>query len=80
MTKLIVATDRSGNIIATAQSVKAGKDAPTGLQLRPHGDQQIHQIDVADNLAAVDQVHKLHATHRVEVKGGVATLVEHTRK
>ena len=76
MAKLTVVTDQGGNIVATFQSVKASKDAPGFVRIRPQEGQHAYELEVADKLAAADSVHQLHSTHRVEMKAGVATLVE----
>jgi hypothetical protein len=77
MAKITVLTDHSGTIIGTFQEGKSSKDAPSYVRIRPRDGQFLHELDVPDKLAAVDSVHLLHSTHRVEVKGGVAKLVEH---
>jgi hypothetical protein len=77
MAKITVLTDHSGTIIGTFQEGKSSKHAPAYVRIRPRDGQFLHELDVPDKLAAVDSVHLLHSTHRVEVKGGVAKLVEH---
>jgi hypothetical protein len=77
MAKLTVLTDHSGTIIGTFQEGKPSAHAPSFVRIRPRDGQFCHELDVTDKLAAVDSVHLLHSTHRVEVKGGVAKLVEH---
>jgi len=77
MAKLTVLTDYSGTIIGTFQEGKPSKEAPSHVHIRPRDGQFLHELEVPDKLAAVESVHHLHSTHRVEVKGGVAKLVEH---
>lgn len=76
MAKLTVLTDYSGNIIGTFQQGKSSKDAPSHVRIRPRDGQFVHELEVPDKLAAVELVHHLHNTHRVEIKGGVAKLME----
>ena len=77
MKKLGVIADSAGNIIGTFQAGKASKGAPTELRVRPQQGQQVYELDVADDLAAADAVHKLHSTHRiVRTAKGDAHLVD----
>ena len=76
MAKLTVLTDYSGTIVGTFQEGKSSKDSPTHVRIRPRDGQFVYELEVPDKLAAVDSVHHLHSTHRVEAKGGVAKLVE----
>ena len=77
MAKLTVLADYSGTIIGTLQEGKSSKEAPSHVRIRPREGQFVYELDVPDKLAAVESVHHLHGTHRVETKGGAAKLVEH---
>jgi len=76
MAKVTVVSDKSGSIIATLQNIKGSANAPSLAPLRLADGQQSHEVDVPDQLAALDVVAKLHSTHLIQVKGGAATLVQ----
>jgi hypothetical protein len=80
MAKVFVVSDNAGNIVATAQSGKTSHGVPTMHQIRPRNGQHVHELEIDASLGAPEVIHKLHATHRIEMKGGVAKLVEATRK
>ena len=76
MPKVTLVTDNSGNIIGTFQAGPPSKGAPTHVRLRPLEGQQIHEVDVPDKLVGPTVVQNLHATHRIDLEGGSARLVE----
>jgi hypothetical protein len=74
--KLTIISDRAGRILATSRHAAGGKDAPSGVRIDSQHGQQVHEIEVADHLAAPESIHKLYGSYRVEVIGHTAKLVE----
>jgi hypothetical protein len=74
--KMTLVTDTAGHIIATFAHASGGKDAPTRFGIVPRENQHVHELDVPEHLATNANVHKLHDTHRIDVAGGIAKLVE----
>ena len=80
MPKVFVVSDKAGNIIATAQSDRPSHGAPAMLPIRPRNGHHVHELEIDARLGAPEVIHKLHSTHRIEIKGEVGKLVEATRK
>ena len=77
--KLTIISDQTGRILATAEVIRGGKDAPTNLSIRPREGQNLHEIEVDDRVVTRDSVAQLYETHRLEMRRNTATLVEVTK-
>jgi len=75
--KIDILTDDDGNIGALHMRGRGGKDAPLHSGIRASAGQQLHEnVEVPDHLTTDDKVHHLLMTHKVDVSGGQAKLVE----
>ena len=75
--KATVVTDSNGGIIASAIPVKGRGDAPTGIKaIVKDKQQQVHEIDIPDELAKPEAAGKLHGEYKVEGVGQKAKLVK----
>jgi hypothetical protein len=73
---MAVITDHAGNIVGTFQAVRGSKDAPSIVRIRAGAGQRVHELELADNLAAPEVVAKLHSTHRVDMTAQGVRLVD----
>jgi hypothetical protein len=73
--KLNVIADGEGNILATANVATSHGGAPSSGGLIAGPGETIHQLDVPDSVANLEAA-LLHWRYRLEVRPGVARLVE----
>ena len=74
--KLTIIADAEGNIIGTAnpRGLK-GEELPSRVGVIAEPGQIIHELEVPDDLAEIEAV-ELHMNYRLDVKAGVARLVD----
>jgi hypothetical protein len=77
MKKITVVTDRSGQILATYMPTAPGKDTPKYTFIQPLEGQHVHEVEISDDNAKPEFMLKLHRTHRIELSGRTAKLVEY---
>ena len=75
-----VVTDKRGRILATGphpeDTYPEEEGAPQYLGYLPLAGQQVHAVEFPRELANMDSLKKIHETHWIKVKKGVATLVQ----
>jgi hypothetical protein len=74
----LVVFDRDGTIVATAphpdDMAPPEPGAPTFLGFAPAEDEQVHAIEIPEELSSPEGMHELHASYRIDMVGDRPTL------
>jgi hypothetical protein len=76
--KRLIVTDEDGTIVATGPHPHEfpGSTAEGGFGLAALDGQTVHEVELPDDLTTIEQIRRLHHSHRITMENGVAKLTE----